>query len=248
MKVSIITATYNSENTINDTLQSLNDQTYNNIEYIIIDGASIDNTLNVIKHGCSRVTTLISEPDNGIYDALNKGIERAKGDVIGFLHSDDLFAYPDAVKDIVDTFNKYNTDAVYADLEYVRKENIDTVIRLWKSGAYNRSMLKKGWMPPHPTFYMKRSCYERFGLFDLNFSIASDYDSILRYLWGNKVSMSYLPKVTIKMRVGGKSNRSLKNIWLKTKEDIKALKVNRISWFRAIIFKNASKIPQFLKK
>lgn len=248
MKVSIITATYNSEDTINDTLQSLNNQTYSNIEYIIIDGASTDNTLDVIKQGNSRVASLVSEPDNGIYDALNKGIKIATGDIIGFLHSDDLFAYPNAVEDIVETFNNYDTDAVYADLEYVKKENVDNIVRLWVSGNYNRNRLRHGWMPAHPTFYMKRSCYEEFGSFDLSFHIASDYDSILRYLWENKATMSYLPKVTIKMRIGGASNRSLKNIFLKTKEDIQALKNSDIPWLWAVLIKNFSKLSQFIKR
>lgn len=248
MKVSIITATYNSANTIIDTLKSLEQQTYSNIEYIIIDGASKDNTLDIIKAHSSKVSTIISEPDKGIYDALNKGINAATGDIIGFLHSDDLFAYPDAVTDIVNTFSKHNSDAIYADLQYVNKDNIDSVVRYWKSGDYHISKMKKGWMPPHPTFYMKRSCYEQFGLFDLSFKIAADYDSLLRYLYLNKVSMSYLPEVTIKMRVGGASNRDLNNIILKTKEDIRALKNSKVPWVSALAIKNVSKIPQFLKR
>lgn len=248
MKVSIITATYNSAKTIQDTLLSLDSQTYENIEYIIIDGASKDNTLEVISEKCSRVTLVISEPDNGIYDALNKGIRAATGDVIGFLHSDDLFAYPDAVKDMVEVFQHNNVDAVYSDLEYVNKDNTSSVVRLWRSGEYNREKLTKGWMPPHPTFYLKKECYESFGLFDLSFNIAADYDSILRYLWVNKLKMAYLPKVTIKMRVGGASNRNLKNIILKTKEDVRALNNSGIPWLPAITFKNISKIPQFFRR
>ncbi|MUK29480.1 glycosyltransferase [Aliivibrio fischeri] len=248
MKVSIITATYNSANTIIDTLNSLEQQTYHDIEYIIIDGASKDNTLDVINRNCTRVTTVISESDKGIYDALNKGVNAATGDIVGFLHSDDLFAYPDAVKDIVNTITKNNTDAVYADLQYVNKNNIDSVVRYWKSGEYNINKLNKGWMPPHPTFYMKRSCYEQFGLFDLSFKIAADYDSLLRYLYLNRISMSYLPKVTLKMRVGGASNRNLHNIILKTKEDIRALKNSRVPWLQALVIKNISKIPQFFKR
>lgn len=248
MKVSIITATYNSSRTIIDTLKSLEEQTYSNIEYIIIDGSSKDNTLDVIKNNCSRVSTIISESDNGIYDALNKGINVATGDIVGFLHSDDLFAYPEAIEDIVKSMTENNTDGVYADLQYVNKDNIGSVVRYWKSGEYNINKLNKGWMPPHPTFYMKRSCYERFGLFDLSFKIAADYDSLLRYLFLNKVSMSYLPKVTIKMRVGGASNRNLKNIILKTKEDIRALKNSRVPWLQALAIKNISKIPQFFKR
>lgn len=248
MKVSIITATYNSSATIKDTIKSLESQTYQDIEYIIVDGASSDNTLDIVREHCSRVTHIISEPDKGIYDALNKGIGVATGDVIGFLHSDDVFAYPLVVEDIVRTFESSKSDAVYADLEYVSKDNINKVVRLWKSGEYERNMLTNGWMPPHPTFYMKREHYEKNGCFNLGFNIAADYDSLLRYLWSNRVSMSYLPKVTIKMRVGGASNRSIKNILQKTKEDIAALQGNGLSWPKAILLKNISKIPQFIKK
>lgn len=248
MKVSIITATYNSAKTIHDTLASLEQQTYQNIEYIIIDGNSSDDTLDVIKAKSSRVSVMISEPDNGIYDALNKGIAAATGDIIGFLHSDDLFAYSTAVQDIVDKFQTDNVDAVYGDLEYVAQDSIDTVIRFWKSGHYTKNKMQYGWMPPHPTFYMKRSLYEKFGGFDLSYKIAADYDSLLRYLWVNNVSMSYLERVVIKMRVGGASNRSLSNIILKTKEDIRALSRNSVAWPIAILGKNFSKIPQFFKK
>lgn len=248
MKVSIITATYNSAETINDTLQSLNAQSYQDIEYIIIDGASKDNTLAVVKQQCARVTTIISEPDKGIYDALNKGIRAATGDIVGFLHSDDLFAYPDAVKDIVEQLQGSNADALYGELQYVSKNDTDNVIRLWKSGTYTKAKLKSGWMPPHPTFYMKRDLYEKHGLFDLSFKIAADYDSLLRYLWTNNVKMTYLPKVVMKMRVGGASNRSLKNIIQKTKEDIRALKNNNVFWPSALLIKNFSKIPQFFVK
>ena len=248
MKVSIITATYNSSETIVDTLKSLEQQSYPDIEYIIIDGASKDNTLDVVRDNCSRVSKIISEPDKGIYDALNKGIQAATGDVIGFLHSDDLFAYPDAVADIVATLEKNQSQAAYADLAYVSKEDTDKMVRLWNSGAYQRNKMLNGWMPPHPTFYMKRELYLSLGQFDLGFKIAADYDSLLRYLWLNEVSMSYLPKVLIKMRVGGASNRSLSNIYKKTCEDIQALKNNNVFWPKAIFIKNFSKIPQFFRR
>ncbi|MBY7894045.1 glycosyltransferase [Vibrio fluvialis] len=249
MKVSIITATYNSSQTIQDTLTSLEQQTYDDIEYIIVDGASKDNTLDVVEQHCSkRVSKIISEPDKGIYDALNKGIKAATGDIVGFLHSDDLFAYPEAVADLVATMNNHQSQAVYADLEYVSKENTSKVIRRWVSGDYSKGKLKTGWMPPHPTFYMKRELYEAYGVFDLNFKIAADYDSLLRYLWSNDVTLAYLPKVITKMRVGGASNRSLKNILHKTREDIQALKNNQLSWPQAVLIKNFSKIPQFFKR
>ncbi|GKW30678.1 glycosyltransferase family 2 protein [Pectobacterium brasiliense] len=248
MKVSIITATYNSAKTISDTLKSLNAQTYPDIEYIIIDGGSKDNTLSLIKSSCSRVSVIISEPDKGIYDALNKGILSATGDIVGFLHSDDFFAYPDAVKDIVDAMRESNADAVYGDLNYISSTDNDVIVRKWVSGGFDINKMKLGWMPPHPTFYMKRACYQRFGSFDLSYRISADYDSLLRYLWIHKVTVKYIPKVIINMRVGGMSNRSLSNMIMKTKEDVKAMKSNKLPWLSAVAGKNLSKIPQFFKK
>lgn len=248
MKVSVITATYNSSQTIVDTVRSLEGQTYSDIEYIIVDGASKDNTLQVIEQNCSRVSKIISEPDRGIYDALNKGIQAATGDIIGFLHSDDLLAYPQAIADLVNTMQASQSQAVYADLEYVSKDDISKTVRLWTSGEYQKQNLLNGWMPPHPTFYMKRECYQALGVFDLSFRISADYDSLLRYLWLNSVTMSYLPKVLIKMRVGGASNRSLSNIYKKSCEDIRALKNSQVFWPKALLIKNVSKIPQFFRR
>jgi glycosyltransferase len=248
MKVSIITATYNSAATIIDTLKSLEAQTYKDIEYIIVDGASKDDTLEIIQANSSRVSKVICEQDKGIYDALNKGINIATGDIVGFLHSDDLFASNQVIEDIVKEFHISKSDAVYADLEYVSKDDTSKVVRLWKSGEYNKKQLKKGWMPPHPTFYLKRDLYVKYGTFDLTFKIAGDYDSLLRYLWLNNISMTYLPKVIMRMRVGGASNRSFKNIIQKTTEDIAALKKNKIFWPSALFLKNVSKISQFFIK
>ena len=248
MKVSIITATYNSSDTIIDTVRSVESQTYQNIEYIVIDGGSSDKTLKVVETNSTRVSRILSESDNGIYDALNKGIDCATGDIVGFLHSDDIFASETVIEDIVKEFGTSKTDAVYGDLEYVSKIDLFEVVRLWKSGDYAVEKLKRGWMPPHPTFYMRRDLYKKYGSFDLSFKIAGDYDSLLRYLWRYKISMAYIPKVLLKMRVGGASNRSLKNIIQKTKEDIKALKNSGVPVLRAIVIKNLSKIPQFLYK
>ncbi|WP_429051464.1 glycosyltransferase family 2 protein [Aeromonas veronii] len=248
MKVSIITATYNSAVTIHDTLASLESQTYPDIEYIIVDGASKDNTLEVINNNCTRVSKIISEPDRGIYDALNKGIAAATGDIVGFLHSDDLLAYPEAIADLVHVFSVGEYDAVYADLEYVQQNDISKVVRLWQSGKYNKKKLKYGWMPAHPTFYMRRRCYQKFNDFDLNYKIAADYDSILRYLWRENVRAGYLPQVLIKMRVGGISNRSLSTILRKMHEDIQAMRNNGLFWPVTLAWKNLSKIPQFLVK
>jgi len=247
MKVSIITATFNSSKTIKDTILSLENQTYNNIEYIIVDGNSKDNTLEIINKYSSRVSTIICEPDKGIYDALNKGVSSATGDIIGFLHSDDILAYPDAITDIVSKFSEGSFDAVYADLDYVSQDNTNHIVRKWRSGDYNVNKLKLGWMPPHPSFYMKRSCYIEWGVFDLNYKISADYDSLLRYLWVHKAKAVYLPKVLTKMRVGGISNRSLTNIIQKSKEDVTVIKNNGLFWPITLLFKNLSKLPQFIK-
>ncbi|MEM8005306.1 glycosyltransferase [Morganella morganii subsp. sibonii] len=182
-----------------------------------------------------------------MYDALNKGIMHSTGDIVGFLHSDDIFSYPDAISDLVNKLSSDNSDAIYADLDYISKEDDDKIIRHWRSGAYKKENIMRGWMPPHPTFFMKRNLYIEYGLFDLQFKISADYDSLLRYIWKNNISLSYLSKVTTKMRVGGESNRSIKNIIKKTKEDIMALKKNDLPWMKAIILKNLSKIPQFIK-
>lgn len=247
MKVSIITATYNSEKTIKDTILSLESQSYDYIEHIIIDGGSRDKTLDIIKKYSTKVSLIVSEPDKGIYDALNKGILKSSGDVVGFLHSDDLLAYPEAISDLVETFNNNECDAVYADLEYVSQDDITKVIRKWKSGEYTIGKVKYGWMPPHPTYFMKRDRYRDWSVFNLDYKISADYDSLLRYLWCNKAKLAYLPKTITKMRVGGASNRSLKNIILKSREDVKIIKLNGLFWPVTLLFKNLSKLPQFIK-
>lgn len=248
MKVSVITATYNSEKTILDTVKSLDGQTYENIEYIIVDGASIDSTIKIINDNCTRISHIVNEPDKGIYDALNKGLRFATGDIVGFLHSDDLFASKDVIKNLVFTLKSAGADAVYGDLKYVEKEDTSKIVRFWRSGKYSRARLKNGWMPPHPTFFMKRDLYAKFGFFDLDFYISADYDSLLRYLWVKNVSMAYLPEVITLMRVGGASNRSLANIIQKTKEDVSALKKNNVPIVKAILCKNLSKVSQFIFK
>lgn len=248
MRISIITATYNSEKTLLDTLLSLEKQTHSDIEYIVVDGASKDNTIELIKSKCTRVSTIICEPDNGIYDALNKGIQAASGDIIGFLHSDDLLAYDDAIADIVKTFESSGCDAVYGDLEYVAQNDTTKRIRLWKSGSFSRLKMKLGWMPPHPSFYMKRDCYSEFGCFSLDYRISADYDSLLRYILKQRISIAYLPKVLVKMRVGGISNRSASSMINKSMEDIRAMKQNGIIWPIALAYTNLSKLPQFIKK
>ncbi|POG24552.1 glycosyl transferase [Aeromonas bestiarum] len=245
MKVSIITATYNSAATINDTLASLESQTYHDIEYIIVDGASKDNTLEVIKNNCTRVSKIISEPDQGIYDALNKGIAVATGEIVGFLHSDDLFANNDSVANLVAAFKAGDHNAVYADLDYVDKENTNKVIRHWVSGNFKSYNLQLGWMPAHPTFYMSKAMYKKLGDFSLDFPIAADYDSILRYFNSGEIKAAYLPQVLVKMRVGGASNNSLQNVKRKIKEEIVIMRRNRVCYPLALVMKRLTKLHQY---
>lgn len=247
MKVSIITSCFNSEKTIEDTIQSVLSQTYPNIEYIIIDGKSIDKTLEIVNNYKTKVAKIISEEDNGIYDALNKGINIATGDIVGFLHSDDVFANSKVIENIVKLFNQTNADAIYADLHYVSKENTNKIIRNWKSGSYKHGMFLNGWMPPHPTVYIKKEVYNNFGKFNLDFKTAADYELMLRFFHKHKISLAYLNEVTIKMRVGGESNATVKNRINANKEDRKAWKINNLKpKFYTLWLKPIRKIFQYL--
>ena len=248
MKISIITIAYNSGHSIADAIQSVLSQTYPDIEYVIVDGKSKDNTVEVVKSFGNRISKFVSEPDKGIYDALNKGIRMATGDVIGFMHSDDLFAADDIIEKVATLFAKNNVDSIYGDLEYVYKNDTNKVLRYWKSGEFSIRKLKMGWMPPHPTFYVKKAVYDKYGLFNTNFRIAADYDTILRFLGKHRISTMYLPEVMVKMRVGGASNRSLKNIIKKTKEDMQAIQDNQFGSLFTLAFKNLRKLTQFVVK
>ena len=248
MKVSIITATNNSEKTIEDCIKSLIGQVYMNIEFIIIDNNSTDSTLKIIERYKlkNRSIKLISESDNGLYDALNKGVSYASGDIIGFLHSDDLYFDCYSIFDVVSFLRDNKSDGVYGDLQYVNKENTDKVIRLWKSRVYHSKLLKMGWMPAHPTLFLKKHVYEKHGGFETSYKISADYDFMLRILKDKTLEFGYLPIVITKMRVGGASNRSLKNIIQKTREDYKVVSSNNIGGWFSILLKNISKIKQFI--
>jgi len=252
MKISIITATYNSEATLKSCMISVLHQSYKNIEYVIIDGNSTDETLDLVKQHQLQFPKIkfkiLSEIDNGIYDALNKGVQLATGDVIGFVHSDDVLASDSIVSKIAEVLKNSNVDGVYGDLEYVNKENTNNIIRHWKSKNFHPKLLKQGWMPAHPTLFLKREVYLKHGNFDLSYKIAADYDFMLRVLKDQSLKFSYIPEVITKMRVGGASNRSLKNIIQKTKEDYRAIRSNNIGDWFSILIKNISKIKQFISK
>jgi glycosyltransferase len=246
MKISVITAVYNNRDTVAQALDSALAQDHPNVELIVIDGGSTDGTLQVLQGYADRLAVLVSEPDRGIYDALNKGIARASGDVVGFLHSDDLFSDVAVLSRIASAFADPAVDAAYGDLLYVRKDDPSTVVRTWRADAFTPSRLAHGWMPPHPTFYVRRTVYERLGGYDTTYRIAADYDCVLRLLGRGGVRAAYIPEVLVKMRVGGASNRSLRNILQKSREDYRALRVNGVGGMAALAWKNLSKLPQFL--
>ena len=247
MKVSIITATYNSAKYIASSLNSIFNQDYKDIECIIIDGDSKDQTKSIIKtyQRKNLNITLVSEADNGIYDALNKGIKLATGDLIGFVHSDDNLASPHIISELVLAIKEKQAFGVYGDIQYVSQLDTSKLIRDWKSCVFSKSLLKKGWMPPHPTLFLKKEVYQKHGNFNQNYKISADYDFMLRVLKDKTLRFVYLPKVIVKMRVGGASNKNLKNIIQKTKEDYKAITSNKIGNWVTLFLKNYSKFKQF---
>ena len=246
MKISVITISYNSAHTIAETIQSVLRQDYEEVEYIIIDGQSTDNTDKIIKSYCNRISKYLREKDSGIYDAMNKGIQHATGDIIGFLNSDDLYARDNILSKVIQIFKENNIDSCYGDLVYVDVKNKNKVIRYWKSSCFKRRKFHFGWMPPHPTFFVKKKIYHKYGLFNTDFNIASDYELMLRFLFKNGISTHYIPDVLVKMRIGGVSNKNLKNLIRKTTQDYMAWKLNNLKGAAlAIPLKNLRKIPQF---
>ncbi len=246
LNISIITAVHNGRQCIGDCIESVLAQSYRDIEYIVIDGASTDGTPDIIKKYERHISKWTSEPDNGIYDALNKGLKQATGDVIGFIHADDMYAHDKVIARVASEMTKHDVDSCYGDLLYVDKMNAKRSIRYWKSRPYKEGLFQRGWMPPHPTFFVRKAIYDRYGSFNSDFKIAADYELMIRLLEKDKISTLFIPEVLIKMRVGGASNRTLKNIAIKTIEDYKAWRVNNLRRrFYTIPFKNLSKIPQF---
>lgn len=246
MKISILTATYRCEQTIEDCLRSLASQTHTDVEHVVIDGASPDGTLGILQQHRSRIAQLVSERDEGLYDALNKGLALCSGDIVGFLHSDDLYADPQVLEKVAATFADPAVMACYGDLVYVAKDNTDRVVRYWRAGDFSPAKLRRGWMPPHPTFFARRGVYQRFGGFDTAFRIAADYESLLRMLTGLEGQVAYIPEVLVRMRMGGISNRSLGHLLRKSREDYRAIRRHRQGGFGTLVCKNLSKLGQFV--
>lgn len=245
MKISVITAVFNAEATLAQAIASVAAQTYPHIEHIIVEGHSTDQSLAAIRRAAHARMSLHSEADSGLYEALNKGVARATGDVIGFVHADDFLARDDVLARIAGVFSDPLVEAVYSDLDYVSCLDTARVIRRWRSGPFEPRKLRLGWMPPHPTFYLRREAFERTGGFDPRLRISADYDFLLRYLSGQPGTCRHLPEVTYKMRTGGISNRDWRKIGRKMMEDYQAIRRNRAGGVMTLIAKNLSKLGQF---
>ena len=242
--ISIITVCFNAEPTIERCILSVINQSFSNIEYIIIDGGSTDNTLNIIDKYKHKIKIVVSEADNGIYDAMNKGIKIAKGEIVGMLNADDFFADENILLNVAKAFKLNNPDVLYGDLDYV--DNSNKVIRSWKSGKYSNGIFNWGWMPPHPTFYCKRIYFEKLGYYSLNYGTAADYELMVRFLHLNKLSVFYLKLIMVKMEIGGASNNSIYNRIKVIKNDYKAMVKNGIMFPLVSIFlKPLRKIVQY---
>lgn len=248
IKISVITAVYNSRDTLKQALASILSQSHPAVELIVIDGASTDGSLDILERYRQYFDVFISESDDGIYDALNKGIKSATGDVVGFLHADDVLQNTEVLCKVAAAFSDPAVDAVYGDLVYVARKNINHVLRYWQGGVYDEKSFQCGWMPPHPTFYVRRSIFERLGGFDARYHIAADYDLVLRFLAVEKIRSIYIPEVMVRMRVGGISNQSLKSIVRKSLEDIDVLRRNNIGGVWTLLIKNIRKVSQFWRR
>jgi glycosyltransferase involved in cell wall biosynthesis len=242
MKVSIITVALNNVEYIEGCVKSVVSQVYKNLEYIVIDGGSTDGTTEIIKKYDGNITKWISEPDKGLYDAMNKGISLATGDIIGILNSDDFYADEDIISTVVKEFNEKRVDSVFADLVFIKRNDPDRIVRYYQSSHFTPRKFLYGWMPAHTTFFAKSSVYQQYGLFNTNYRLASDYELLLRFLGKHRISYSYIPKVFIKMRTGGESTKSFKSNLIHNREIVRACAENG---FKTNIFKVYSKY--FLK-
>ena len=248
-KITIVTPTYNSAKTLTTNIQSIQNQSYTNWQHLIIDNVSVDKTIEIINTNYDSRREIISEKDNGIYDALNKGISLADGEIISILHSDDIFFDNNTLMEVINKFENYNTDIVYGDLIYVKKNNLNKTLRYWKSNKYEFGLFDKGWSPPHPAFFIKKEIHDKLGLYKNNIGNSADIELMYRMLEKHKISNQYLNKILVKMRYGGKSNNSLFQIFRQNLQILKFLNLkNPFQICLFIYLKIKNRISQFFKK
>ncbi|MDW8002923.1 MAG: glycosyltransferase family 2 protein [Deltaproteobacteria bacterium] len=245
MKVSVITVVLNNFEKVERAIKSVKGQTYEDLEYIVIDGGSTDGTVDVIKKYGGFISKWVSEPDGGIYDAFNKGIRLSTGDVVGFLGSDDFYAEATVIEKVVGRFKESGADGVYGDLLYVNREG--RIIRYWRGGKYRRELIQRGWMPPHPTLFLKNELYRTYGLYRTDMRVSADYEMCLRLLWKANIKLDYIPEVLVIMERGGISNRSIMSKIRTMIEDYRAIKDNEVGGIDLVILKRLTKMHQFIK-
>ena len=249
MKVSIITVVYNNQSTIDYAIQSVLSQDYPNIEYIVVDGNSTDATVEKIQNYKENITHFISEPDKGIYDAMNKGLNLATGDIIGILNSDDFYADNHIVSSIVNEFQEKKVDLVFGDIVFVKPENLDKITRYYSSDNFHPRKFAWGWMPAHPSCFLKQQIYEKYGYFKTDYKIAADYEIMTRFMSKYNISYSYIPKVFVKMRTGGVSSANVKSNWILNEEIVRACRENGIKTnMPKVLLKYFTKIFQLIRK
>lgn len=244
MKVSIITCCYNREKTIREALESVISQDYSDIEYIVVDGASTDKTLEIVKEYQKDISIIISEPDSGMYEGINKGIKRASGDIVGLLHSDDLLFSKHTISDIVARFQSTDPDIVYGNGLFVNQTNTK-VVRNWISGSYSKNKMKLGWLPLHPTVYIQKRHFNTLGYYDESFQISADSEFLLRYFYENNLKIDYLNQYIVRMRMGGASTKLSKHTQ-KWSEDIRLYRQHNLNPYISLTGKILSKIPQYI--
>ena len=246
MKISVITVCFNSAVTIINTLGSVAAQRHADVEHIIIDGGSTDGTVEIVRDACPRPAKIVSEPDLGIYDAMNKGMAAASGEVVGTLNSDDVFAGPGVLESVCRCFSDPSVNACYGDLVYVARDEPDRIVRYWKSTAYRDGLFSRGWMPPHPTFYLRRSALEKYGGFDLRYRLQADFEFTMRMLAVHRLKSIYLPEIMVKMKTGGVTNNRLTNVVKGNIEAYRACRMHRVNVTPFFIFRKViSRLYQF---
>jgi len=249
MHISIITVCLNSAGTIADALESVGKQTFREIEHIVVDGVSTDGTQEIVRGFTPKVARLISEPDRGLYDAMNKGLAAASGEIIGYLNSDDVYASDDVLQKVATVFAEPDVDACYGDLVYVHRDDMSQVVRYWRSRPYSPGLVERGWMPAHPTFFVRRRLLLEEGGFNTRYRYHADFDLVVRLFLQRRIRTKYIPEILVRMRVGGKTNRSLRNIVRGNLESIDSLRSHGVPVTPMFfIGKLVSRVPQFLRR